>query len=96
MPAYIVAQLDIRDHNTFARYADLTMPTLDAHEGTLCAADDEAELLEGDWSGTRTVVLRFDSKDAAKAWYESREYQEAALVRRACSSGALVLLDGLD
>ena len=38
--------------------------------------------LEGEWHGTQTVLLEFESVEAAKEWYYSDAYQEAVKLRR--------------
>ncbi len=43
-----------------------------------------------------TVVLRFDSKDAATAWYNSPEYTAARPLRADNSEGTLVIADGFE
>ena len=43
-------------------------------------ADYESEPLEGEPQSV-SVVLRFDSKSAARAWYNSPEYQEIVSLR---------------
>ena len=42
----------------------------------------------------RIVVLEFPSYEQAKGWYDSPEYQAAALIRQSCSSGDLILVEG--
>ena len=42
----------------------------------ILAVDTKATVIEGTWHGDQTVVLEFESVDAARAWYESEAYQE--------------------
>jgi len=55
-------------------------------------ADDDSEVLEG-VSGHVTIVCRFPSKEAAKAWYESDEYQHVKHLRTDNSEGFLIVCD---
>ena len=57
------------------------------------SASDSPEVLEGSWDYTRTVVLRFESKEAALGWYRSPEYQEIVKHRWAASKANLVVLE---
>jgi uncharacterized protein (DUF1330 family) len=41
-----------------------------------------------------TVVLRFESREAALAWYQSEEYQSVIALRTDNSDGMAVLCDG--
>lgn len=59
------------------------------------AVDTAPTVLEGDWHGHQTVVLEFESVDAARAWYDSEAYQNAAKLRRAAADCNAVILAGL-
>ena len=48
----------------------------------ILAVDTEPKVVEGSWHGDQTVVLEFESVDAAHAWYESDAYQKAAKLRQ--------------
>ena len=37
----------------------------------ILAVDPDVQVVEGTWHGDQTVVLEFESVDAARAWYES-------------------------
>ena len=52
------------------------------------------ETLEGEWHGNQTVVLEFESVEAAKEWYYSDAYQEAAKLRQAAAECNGVIVSG--
>jgi uncharacterized protein (DUF1330 family) len=56
------------------------------------AVDTKPTVLEGSWHGHQTVVLEFESVDAARAWYESEAYQKAAKLRQAAADSNAVIL----
>ena len=58
------------------------------------AVDTAPKVVEGAWHGNQTVVLEFESVDAARAWYESEAYQKAAKLRQAASESNVVILSG--
>jgi uncharacterized protein (DUF1330 family) len=60
----------------------------------ILAVDTAPQLLEGDWHGNQTVVLEFESVDAARAWYESEAYQNAAKLRQAAADCNAVIISG--
>ena len=60
------------------------------------AVDTKPEVLEGNWHGDQTVVLEFDSVEAAREWYESSAYQKAAKLRHAAADCNVVILSGFD
>lgn len=51
---------------------------------------------EGDDLGSRHVVIEFPSLEAAKACYNSPEYQEARKNRTPISKGTIVLIEGIE
>lgn len=96
MAYYLVAQIDIVDRETYAKYGEGFMDIFSKFEGTMLAVDEEPKLLEGQWPYTRTVLISFPSEDAAMAWYHDPAYQEIAKHRFASSSANTVMIKGLD
>jgi uncharacterized protein (DUF1330 family) len=60
----------------------------------ILAVDTNPLVLEGDWHGNQTVVLEFDSVEAAREWYESEAYQKAAKLRQAAADCNAVIISG--
>ncbi|OBF28544.1 hypothetical protein A5727_25570 [Mycobacterium sp. ACS4331] len=73
-------------------YAKLAMPAMG--KAKIVAVDTKPEVVEGSWHGTQTVVLEFESVDAAKEWYYSDEYQAAVKLRQAAADCNGVILTG--
>ena len=96
MPAYVIGQLDIYDPVAYQEYLDGFMPSFVRHKGELLASSkQETEVFEGTWSTPRTVVLRFPSKQHAKAWYADPEYVELRKIRQRTARTNLVVVDGV-
>jgi uncharacterized protein (DUF1330 family) len=51
--------------------------------------------MDGPWAPKRIAVIEFPSMAAAKAWYNSPEYQEILPLRLKASNGSLVFVDGV-
>ena len=94
MPVYLVAQLNIHDRETYARYGSAFMDILNPYGGKLLSVEEAPEVLEGEWGYTRTVLLEFPSEAQAHAWYGSADYQAIAQHRRAASVANVVLIGG--
>jgi len=94
MKAYVIITEDVHDDELMGRYAAASVPPLLAHGGRLLVADDSVNVVEGEWHGSRTVVVEFDSMDTARAWYDSSEYQEALKIRQAASTCHAVFVQG--
>jgi uncharacterized protein (DUF1330 family) len=62
---------------------------------TILAFDTKVEQIEGEWHGTQTVLLEFESPEAARQWYNSDAYQEAAKIRQKAADCNGAILHGM-
>lgn len=86
MTAYwISVYREITDEDKVAAYATLAGPALTGAGGTFVARGLPEQTYEAGES-TRTVLIRFDSVEAARAAHDSPAYQEAL---RALDGGAV-------
>jgi uncharacterized protein (DUF1330 family) len=93
---YIVYTEQIHDQAKMDEYGALAMPSLFSGGGTVIALDDAVYCREGSWHGNRTVILEFESVDAARAWYESPDYQAAIPLRQAGGETNVAIISGFD
>jgi uncharacterized protein (DUF1330 family) len=93
MAGYFVANYRITNQAQYKEYLAAVGPSLAAHGAERVIVDRDSELLEGS-AGEVTVVLRFPSKAAAKAWYDSPEYQAIIHLRTDSSEGIGVIAEG--
>lgn len=91
MAAYFIAQYVVNDPAGYAEYQGGAGPTIAAHGAELVSFDVAAETVEGTPPGPQTVVLKFESTEAAKAWYNSPEYQAVVGKRLAATEGFAVI-----
>ncbi len=90
---YIVVTEDIKDPEGFNTYMQAAAPTMT--EGiNILVFTPRAEVLEGEWVG-QTIVMEFESVEAAREWYHSDAYQAAAKLRQAAADCNVVILSGL-
>jgi uncharacterized protein (DUF1330 family) len=90
---YIILTEDVKDPAGMAEYAKLAGKAMAG--STLLSFDQKPEVLEGEWHGTQTVLLEFDSVEAAREWYNSDAYHAAAKLRQAAADCNAVILSGL-
>jgi len=95
MSAYFVFNYQISDQEAYDPYLAEVPKTLEAHNAEILAADFESEGFEGDAKQV-TIVLKFPSKEAAKNWYQSPEYQKIIGLRLNNSDGISTLINGMD
>ena len=89
---YVVITEDIKDPAGMAEYGKLAMKTMGT--AIVLSVDTKPTVIEGEWSATQTVLLEFESVDAAKEWYYSDAYQEAAKIRQGAAECNGVILSG--
>ena len=95
MPTYQIANVTVTDPEGFAEYASKAGEMVERYGGKYRVRGGEIEVLEGNWTPTRLVVIEWESRDHAKRWYESDEYQAIADIRRRCAYTEFVLVEGL-
>ena len=91
MAAFFIAQYRVNDPNLYAEYSAGAGPTLAKYGAELVALDVAAETIEGEPPGGQTVIIKFESTEAAKKWYHSDDYQAVVGKRLAATSGFSVI-----
>ena len=94
MKAYVIADVDIHDPQTYERYKSLSPISIGKYGGRFLVRGATTTTLEGTWKPGRLVLLEFPSGDAARAWWSSLEYAEAKRVRQSASTADLLLVEG--
>jgi uncharacterized protein (DUF1330 family) len=93
--AYIVGHIDIHDMETYRDYMARVPAQIAAAGGEYLVRGGDSEVLEGEFPGARSVVIRFPDRAAALAFYHSDAYAEIRAIRQAASTGALMIVDGI-
>ena len=70
MPAYLIADVEVTDPAGYADYTRDIVATVDAFGGRYLVRGGKTEVLEGDWSPRRVVVIEFPSMAQLRAWYD--------------------------
>ena len=94
MPAFVFVEIDITDHKLYEEYKKLTPKTVSDFGGKFVVRGGKTEVLEGDSSHNRMVLLEFPSSDRARAWWNSQEYSRARLIRQRAATTKMILLEG--
>jgi uncharacterized protein (DUF1330 family) len=94
MPAYIIVETDITDPEQYEQYKAASPAAVAAGGGRFVVRGGELAVLEGEWRPARIVMLEFPDLDAAKAFYESEQYQEAKKLREGAARLNMVAVEG--
>jgi uncharacterized protein (DUF1330 family) len=91
---YVILTEAIHDGMGMEAYGAASMASLIEHDGRVLVVDEDVEVLEGEWHGTRTVIVEYDSVERAREWYASAGYQEALPLRQAAAECNVVIASG--
>jgi len=92
---YAIAQLRFTDRAAYDRYQARFMEVFRRYPGTLLAADESPQVVEGDWDREKVVLMSFPDQEAFRGWAESPEYQEISKDRHAGADTVVLLVKGL-
>jgi uncharacterized protein (DUF1330 family) len=96
MPAYLLVDVDVHDPERYEEYRAQAPAAIHAYGGRYLARGGAAELLEGDRTPHRVVVLEFPSVERARAFWASPEYGAIVGIRHATATSHAVLVEGLE
>ena len=92
MSAYFIANYTVTNEDGYTRYLDVVGESLRAHGAKVLVSDYASDTAEGSPAPV-TVVLRFDSREAARGWYNSSDYQAVVHHRLDNTKGFAVFCD---
>ena len=95
MSAYIVVDIEIHDFERYEQYKRMVPSSIAIYGGRYLTRGGETDVLEGDWTPRRFVIVEFPSIEQARAWWSSPEYAEAKALRQAIATTRMILTDGL-
>ena len=95
MSAYVIVDITVNDPERYEEYKKLAPPAIAAYGGKYLVRGRKPEVLEGNWSPNRFVILEFESVEMAKKWLDSPEYHEGRSLRHQSASTNMVVVEGL-
>ncbi len=94
MSAYVVFEIEVTDPERYERYKALSGPAVAAAGGRYLARGGRTASLEGAAPPGRSVVIEFDSLEAAVAWYEGEAYTAARALREGAGTARAYVVEG--
>jgi uncharacterized protein (DUF1330 family) len=95
MPAYLIANISVRDAAGFAAYRAGVPAVIAKFGGRYLVRGGAVEAKEGEPGLDRVVVLEFPDLAAARAFYDSPDYAPLLAMRLAASTGSVALVAGI-
>ena len=94
-PVYAIALNQLTDAEGYAKdYQPKGRAAILAHGGVYVAAG-KGTVITGDAPHDRIVVLKFESLDAVKAWFNSADYQAANQIGQKYAHYNILAVDGV-
>lgn len=94
MPAFVIVDVSIHNHEEYEEYKKLTPAAIAAYDGKFVVRGGKTESLEGGWEPGRMVVLEFPSVERAKQWWISEEYSKAKVIRQRAATTKMLVVEG--
>jgi len=94
MAAYFVFHNRVHDADKMQEYIPKALETLAPFNPEVVVFDENPQVMEGQTDFPRTIVIKFDSREAALDWYHSSEYAAVRPLRLAATDGYGMLVDG--
>jgi len=94
MAAYVIVDVEVTDPELYEEYKKLSGPSLVPFGGKFLVRGGPSEVLEGEWTPNRIVVLEFESTEKAREWWGSDIYHDAKAIRQRASRGNMILVEG--
>jgi len=95
MAAYLFVNIEVRDPDAYAEYRSGVSPMIHKHGGEYLARGGAAELIEGDWTPSRVVLLKFPDMAALKAFLNDPEYQPLKNLRLRAAETHMLAVEGI-
>lgn len=94
MAAYFVFHNRIHDTEKMQEYVPKALETMAPYSPEVLVLDEDSQVVEGQTELPRTIVIKFQSREDAWAWYNSPEYAAVRPLRLGATEGYGVLVDG--
>ena len=95
MTAYVIADVEVTDEALFEKYRELVPATIEAYGGRYIVRGGASEVVEGNNTPHRTVIIEFPSFEQAQAWHASDEYAGPKKMRIDSTNSNVMIVEGL-
>lgn len=92
---YIIANVSVTNPVQYEDYKKWSSEAMRVHGAEVLVRGGKVEVIEGDWTPDRLVILKFPSVAAAKAFDASPEYGKARTARQGAAIMRMVVVEGV-
>jgi uncharacterized protein (DUF1330 family) len=94
MPAYLIANIRVKDPAKFSAYREQVAPMIARFGGRYLIRGGAVTPVEGEAVFERVVVLEFPTMDGLKIFYHSPDYAPLIALRQEASDGDVAMIEG--
>ena len=95
MAAYLIADQEVTDQTLFDEFTSGMLKLAGAHNGRYLVRGGTTEVVAGNRTPNRVVVIEFESFEKARAFVNSQEYRELAEIRSRSCIANTIIVDGM-
>lgn len=93
--AYVIANVTVTNPVQYEDYKVWSSAAMQAHGAEVCVRGGAVQVVEGDWTPERLVVLKFPNLKAARRFEASAEYGKARASRQGAATMRMVIVEGV-
>ena len=95
MAGYLIVDNEITDQDLFAEYVSKIVGVIESHGGRYLVRGGATEVVEGERTPHRVVVVEFESTERVQGLVNSPEYLELADLRSRSSVTTTFIVEGV-
>ena len=76
MAGYVIINVEVTDESAYESLRKRVPAAVKAHGGRYLVRGGAAEVVRGDWTPHRLLVLEFDSVEQAREWQNAPDYAD--------------------
>ena len=95
MSGYVIAQIEVKNSENYKEYLANVTDIVTMFGGEFLVRGGEFERVEGEWTNTRNIVIKFPSYEKALEWYHSEEYKPVKEIRLKNAEGSNIIIKGI-
>lgn len=96
MKGYVLLDGEVLDRDAFAEFVPRIAEAVEAHGGRFLARGGAVEVIEGDWTPHRIVIIEFESFERARGYLRSPEYAALQGLRQRAMRSRAMVVEGYD
>ena len=94
MSSYVVIDTEVLDEEAFSEFAGKIYDAVTTNGGTFLVRGGNIDVIEGDWTPQRIVVMAFDNDDGAREFVRSGDYTALQELRQRALRSKVLVLEG--